>query len=640
MTQNRLLSILEESSVKDNIREIIFQSIIKNQLDLARILLEAEKFLGKEDFGLNTVTPHGMTSIQIAAREGNTAAVNLLLDYGADPFQTSQQSSWESAFTLARDKHHDDIVNLILKSSVPLTPDIGSAIIDTVFDEDLELTQKLCEKAGEKIVRTIFTQWLRHGVSPLGIAVKKGNEALVLLLMQYGANPHQVDKHINPQTKTVIATLTPFQLAYELKDESLAIALASHPNFLPPENVGSFVLAAVQKGWVKLTRVLLENAKKYEKDPGLNTFKEENKTSIQIANEQGNVEAMELLLFYGAELDPLNEKIEEMTSSVEQPLPQSREQYIADSYDVKHLDHLTDSYIQNLGNDYIQKYGEQRSFWHRDQPVAKKLRDFKGAPSRARGEFLASCYGELTNHKGTLANGIRQAFESAFEEKINYEGLSVKQVSELLASKAQAYCSLPPSLPVPSIPDTSTPYASPVQTSVPSSPYSHLYPSVDEEGILISPSTSRLYPYQVGNEFINPPLLKETKEELVALTLPVTQQNEIKKDAELISFEEEAEERSASTISSAELLEPTLMDLTEEEIKQMAQPAAQQKAPGLYGLFNQPRQPTSEELVNQLKAISVPKTPLPSTSTKTPVKEACLAAESEETHYYTIKKFK
>ncbi|GEM_PF-2871201 len=583
-----------------NLGKTILRCMKRDWVKLANTLLTKATLHGRKEFNLDiATTKKGLTSIQIAAKKGNLAAVKLLLAYGANPFQLSRGLLQESALTYALKGGHQEIVDSILESSAPLSAGIAKAIAISVFTDQLALTRKLCEKAKKELAREVLADWLINGVRSLAIAVGNRNKELILLLMDYGANPHLEDEYPHPTDKSLRVRKTPFQLAHKLEDESVAVTIASHPDFLPPDDVAKVVFQSVQRGWITLTRLLLENARKYHKDLCLNTVKENEKTSIHIAAEQGNVAAVELLLGYGAGLGELSKKINGMPSG------QIREiivEYITHLYGVKYPDHLTNNYIHKLGDEYIQKYGEEPSLWsrHRSQPVAKMLQNFSGTLSKERWEFLASCYGKLANHKGDLAAKIRQLFHSAFREEINYSGLSISQVETLLMSKIAAH--YPPPLSFPNDPPP---------------PYSQLYPHLINQPVseVHPPSTppptgdAYLYPSLVGNEFINPPVLNEIEENLTAWAL-TSAQPPVANEQELISFEKEPEQPLSSTISSAQLTERTLMDLTEEEIKQITQPTMQLKSPGRHGLFSQVRQPTSEELVKQLASISVPKGPL------------------------------
>jgi hypothetical protein len=102
-------------------------------------------------------------------------------------------------------------------------------------------------------------------------------------------------------------------------------------------------------------------------------------------------------------------------------------------------DNITSNYIQAMGRQYLEKYGDQPGFFHTHQPLAKRLRDCPNdSTASERWHLLASTYGQLTNHNGSIARSIQALFQTAFGATLD-KGFTMREAEWALNMQATSY---------------------------------------------------------------------------------------------------------------------------------------------------------------------------------------------------------
>ncbi|MHB1220908.1 MAG: hypothetical protein ACYC0J_02825 [Gammaproteobacteria bacterium] len=102
-------------------------------------------------------------------------------------------------------------------------------------------------------------------------------------------------------------------------------------------------------------------------------------------------------------------------------------------------DNITSNHIQTMGRLYLEKHGDQPGFFHTHQLLAKRLRECPNdSTASEKWHFLASIYGQLTNHNGGIARSIQALFQTAFGAGLD-KGLSMREAEWALNSQVTTY---------------------------------------------------------------------------------------------------------------------------------------------------------------------------------------------------------
>jgi len=89
----------------------IYYAIVYDKLDCARLLL-------KGGAAVDTLTPDGRTALHVAAETGNKTAIELLLEFGADPY--CEDHSCNTPISIAQKFHFPEVVKLLQKNAHPV----------------------------------------------------------------------------------------------------------------------------------------------------------------------------------------------------------------------------------------------------------------------------------------------------------------------------------------------------------------------------------------------------------------------------------------------------------------------------------------------------------------------------------------
>ncbi|XP_022891704.1 ankyrin repeat domain-containing protein 50-like [Olea europaea var. sylvestris] len=140
-------------------------------------LLDSAKVLVSAGAQVDARGSDGRTALHRAAANGDRQMVEMFLDVGADP-TISDFDHGRSAFDVARDKGHKDVVKIL---------DRGASVLSAARRGEVDLLESLLEKGAS----VNFSD--QYGLTPLHIAAIKGHKDAVMMLVEFGADLESQD---------------------------------------------------------------------------------------------------------------------------------------------------------------------------------------------------------------------------------------------------------------------------------------------------------------------------------------------------------------------------------------------------------------------------------------------------------------
>jgi len=138
----------------------------------------------------NKFTSAGSSAVILAARNGHTSIVRALLEAGADP-ESKTTSGDYTALMFAAKNGHDEIIKLLLGYQVSVdasASDGFTALALAAQNGRLSCAKTLLEAGADKNLGPRLDSWYEERRTPLLLAVERGHEDVVELLLSVGAN--------------------------------------------------------------------------------------------------------------------------------------------------------------------------------------------------------------------------------------------------------------------------------------------------------------------------------------------------------------------------------------------------------------------------------------------------------------------
>ncbi len=266
----------------------------------------------------NTKPSHSL--LQVAAQEGVTSCVELLLAYGAHFPEHPEFLPWSSGSVLdpeilplllaagmspnlhvghsflmeAAQRGNLKAVDLLLKAGANVNQrDVNgfTALHKAVLSEHPPIVQRLLQ---EKAILVDTFDW--DHLRPLTSALKKGNLEITQLLLAHGANPSQIRTHENISPISIAAETN----AFHHRKALVKLLLRNGASRMEKSEKGSIPLAIQLVGNVPALEALLEEGL----DP--ETALPDGQTLLHLAITKQRSESVKLLLAYGADPNRLD----------------------------------------------------------------------------------------------------------------------------------------------------------------------------------------------------------------------------------------------------------------------------------------------------------------------------------------------
>ena len=165
----------------------IHSAIEKGMLDKIKVMTE-------DGTDINQLDEDGTTPLQVAAKAGNIAIFNLLLNAGANV--DIPDNKGRTALTEASKRGHTDIVKLLLENGAdPIRPDVKDATPFHMASKKghSEVVQMLIDAGAD----TLLSKANYKGYTPLHEAARKGKTRLAMRYVGMGADVNAPDIHGN-----------------------------------------------------------------------------------------------------------------------------------------------------------------------------------------------------------------------------------------------------------------------------------------------------------------------------------------------------------------------------------------------------------------------------------------------------------
>ncbi len=381
-----------------NLGEIIIKCIEKDWLSIAEILLTAEKTKKDKNFGLD-FTKDGKSALHLVveklASEKDVkqalTLIQLFMDCHANPHLNAGK---KTPFQICLSKNVTLALNMAEHPNFTLPDNLGEIVLTCLEKGWKSLAKILLTKAKETGRKDFdFDQAVtKEKNTSLHLAAKADDMEIVQLLLDCGADPEKWNEK----------NQTPHSILIVKGHKEITDSILERPGEVT-NNIGAAIIYAMNKGDMKQTKQLCEKAgKAITKSVFEKTTLRKKNSVLSYFLEKGNADFIHFIMDNAIDRNP---------------------------------DQLTNERIQLLGAEYIRQYGENPSFLHKSQPVARKLQDYnKSTPVSEKWRFLAECYSELPEPDGWLAINIRTLFETSFglKDKLIVKGMTVKQVSDRL----------------------------------------------------------------------------------------------------------------------------------------------------------------------------------------------------------------
>ncbi|KAF4629167.1 hypothetical protein G7Y89_g8987 [Cudoniella acicularis] len=222
---------------------------------------------------------NGKTPLILASEEGNTKAVDLLLQHGA--LTELADLSGDTALRLAVENKHEDVVKRLLQAGADILAQIGTPYT-TVLHTAVELSPGLVELLLKYRADTELRD--RSNRTPLFVAALKGDYKSADLLLKYGADAEAKNK--NNKTALQVAV----ERGYETVVARLLDANANANANIHDETSTALLHAAAASGAKTVVELLLKHEANTEAED------ENGRTPLLVALEKGHEEVAELLL--------------------------------------------------------------------------------------------------------------------------------------------------------------------------------------------------------------------------------------------------------------------------------------------------------------------------------------------------------
>lgn len=264
------------------------RTAVRNHLGIVKMLLEAGADVNALSGGQNNQA----TAVFEAAKSANSAAVKLLLEFGADP--TIQSANFGNALEAAAHSNSLEIVELFLEWGVsPDTPcvgfNIGNALQTAASFGSLKIVRALLDKGADPNLQGgFYGTTIQAAISPLKHLPWGGQEAVVQLVLERGADV-TIPGGKYGSVMQAAASAGDHKLAKILLDAGAPVDIAGGPH-------GSALQAAIYTDNPKLTQLLLDHGA--DPDIGGDSRWE---APLQVAVYHGNESNVEILLRKGAD---------------------------------------------------------------------------------------------------------------------------------------------------------------------------------------------------------------------------------------------------------------------------------------------------------------------------------------------------
>ncbi|KAM5344854.1 hypothetical protein ACJ41O_010716 [Fusarium nematophilum] len=334
---DELLRLAIEIGAMAALKEAVLISSPESKMFASNLLFSAIRVQKNSDLGLfrfllrlgvnpDSVESHPgagqrRTALQTTICEENIRAVQLLLDFGADPNAMCKgvQGEKRSPLNLALwEPQRSSIAEVLIKAKADLTA--------TVFMQDGEPQSPIMLAARNRDIDRI-KQLIRggadpnhlapHGLSALHLAIRNGDQDIVEALLKGGADPNLLceSKHIDTMQEAkhqlveerhqrwIFTLCSPIKAAASVGElpimKSLLAAGADPDSYVDPGpyarrgyftyDTNTALQDAIRYGLYDLAEFLLNNAARYG-----------GRTALQAAAESGNMGLINLLLRHGA----------------------------------------------------------------------------------------------------------------------------------------------------------------------------------------------------------------------------------------------------------------------------------------------------------------------------------------------------
>ncbi|KAG5268165.1 hypothetical protein AALO_G00208980 [Alosa alosa] len=277
------------------------------------------RFLLRKGASVDSRNNYGWTPLMQAARFGHLTVALILLEHGADVNARNRVGA--SVLSMAARGGHCHVAKLLLESdafvddydhlAIPEAPSVdsgsgsGGSIGEGVSGEDwgrefLEVTPLLvaCQLGQEAMVRLLL-EWgadansaqKSTGWSALMLATAAGKVSVAQQLVERGADPD----HLNALTKTA------FELALQLKQKEVKNYLDAITTVRPQsddEKRRPDIFRALKLGNAQLVREILD-----EEPAQVNVANADGASSLMLAAVSGHLEMVQLLVDHSADMD-------------------------------------------------------------------------------------------------------------------------------------------------------------------------------------------------------------------------------------------------------------------------------------------------------------------------------------------------
>lgn len=135
---------------------------------------------------------HHNTAIHLAVLANNQLQLAHQLSIGANPYSPNKNRL--HALSLAIINQFHDCVKMILDSNNNISMNFGSSLTSAISSNNLDLVKILCEKVDKKILTRELNLPTFTGLYGIQLAVQNQNCDMVKELLQYGADPFQLNE--------------------------------------------------------------------------------------------------------------------------------------------------------------------------------------------------------------------------------------------------------------------------------------------------------------------------------------------------------------------------------------------------------------------------------------------------------------
>jgi ankyrin repeat protein len=285
--------MLEHAELNEDLGSVLVDIAENNELELMETFLSKDIHHNPKVTGINIWYSQEKYALHWAIHHKNEKMISLLLKHHANmhlgeitALAFAQKTDQKLFFQMLEHPHYklprkDIFLDLLFRAVYQNNSYYEVLMLISKFDgQDIALQQ---------LKKDINTKFFDRR-SLLFCAVEKANIEIVLLLLEYGADPHQEHTHLE----------TPFSLAYEI-NRKIWRAMLDSPYFKLGPNIGCMLIdAAYENDYEAVKDILSKDTKNNPKLTGINTWHRQEKKALDWAVQHNNIEMVSILLAHGA----------------------------------------------------------------------------------------------------------------------------------------------------------------------------------------------------------------------------------------------------------------------------------------------------------------------------------------------------